>query len=183
MIIYIISEIVILNANSTRNNNRLKNIIEISSKYKIPLLILLTHSDSYCKDVKSSDEKNWKKICKDNINRNKELLLEFINETIGIKMQENDIIHTVLVEPDKIPDEEIIKKFPKKTKEKYDKADDKGKRDILEIFIDGMESNVNEIQYFIEQEIKIYGRQKLIEKIKEKLPFQYHSALNESNDI
>ena len=56
MIIYIISEIVVLNANSTRNNNRLKNIIEISSKYKIPLLILLTHSDSYCKDVKSSDE-------------------------------------------------------------------------------------------------------------------------------
>ena len=184
MIIYIISEIVVLNANSTRNNNRLKNIIEISSKYKIPLLILLTHSDSYCKDVKSSDEQNWKEICKDKINRNKELLLEFINEmTIGIKMQENDIIHTVLVEPDKIPDEEIIKKFPKKTKEKYDKANDETKRVILETFIEGMDFSDNEIQEFIEEEIKIYGRQKLIEKLKEKLPSQYHNALIESNDI
>jgi len=175
MIIYIISEIVVLNANSTRNNNRLKNIIEISSKYKIPLLILLTHSDSYCYEVKLSDEKNWEETCKDKINNNKKLLLEYINEIkIDIKMQENDIIHTVLVEPGKMTDEEIIKKFPKKTKEKYDKANDEIKRVILETFIEGMDFSGNEIQEFIEEEIKIYGRQKLIEKIKEKLPFQYH---------
>ena len=98
-------------------------------------------------------------------------------------MQENDIIHSVLAEPDKITDEEIIKKFTKKTKERYEKADDNGKRIILETFIDGIDSNVNEIQDFIEQEIKIYGQQKLIEKLKEKLPSQYHSALIDCNNI
>jgi len=184
MIIYIISESDELNADSTRNNERLKNILEICSKYKIPLLILLTHSDSYCKDVKSSDEEKWKEICKVKINNNKKLLLEYINEIKSdIKMQENDIIHSVLAEPDKITDEEIIKKFPKKIKEKYDKADDAGKRGILEIFIAGSNFNVNEIQDFIEQEIKIYGQQKLIEKLKENLPSQYHSALIDCNNI
>ena len=93
-------------------------------------------------------------------------------------MNENDIIHIVLVEPKKISEEEIIKKMPKKTREKYDKADEEGKKSILEIFIDGLESAEDEVKRFLDQEMDIYDQKKLIEKIKQNLPSQYHSAFN-----
>ena len=93
-------------------------------------------------------------------------------------MDENDIIHIVLVEPKKKSDEEIIKQMPKKTREKYDNADEDGKKSILEIFRDGIEAVEDEVENFFEKEMDIYDQKKLIEKIKQNLPSQYYSAFN-----
>ena len=49
MLIYIISEESSLDSASLRDNKKLKRILELRIKYKIPLFILLTNADTYCK--------------------------------------------------------------------------------------------------------------------------------------
>ena len=93
-------------------------------------------------------------------------------------MNEKDIIHIVLVEPKKISDEKIIKKMPKKIREKYDKADEEKKSIVLETFREGFESAEDEVKSFFEEEMDIYDSTKLINRLKQKLPSQYHSAFN-----
>ena len=189
MLFYIISEESTLASDSLGDNKKLENIIELKIKYKIPLFILLTNADNYCKKVRSQDDENWKQICKNSINNNKNNLLSYINKVIeknkidfktDLNEFTNDIIHTVLVEHKKITDDEAIKKMPKRTRDKYEKESDKEKQKyILETFIDGLEADENEIRDFFNKEgINILNKEKLIKKIKEKLPSQYHSVFN-----
>ena len=181
MLFYIISEESTLASDSLGDNKKLENIIELKINYKIPLFILLTNADNYCKKVRSQDDENWKQICKNSINNNKNNLLSYINKVIeknkiDFKTDLNEF--TVLVEHKKITDDEAIKKMPKRTRDKYEKESDKEKKkDILEPFIDGLEADENEIKdFFEEEEINILKPNELIEKIKEKLPSQYHTA-------
>ena len=74
LLIYIMNEESDLDADSLRKNEKLNILINLRTKYKIPLLILLTNSDTFCDKVKKSDE-NWRKICKEHINNNKINLL------------------------------------------------------------------------------------------------------------
>ena len=188
MLIYIISEESGLDSASLRDNKKLKRILELRIKYKIPLFILLTNADTYCKKVRSENDENWEEICKNTINNNKKNLLEFIKQQIeeyklDFKTDENevkeDIIHICLVEPNKITDEQALKKMPKRQREKYNKADEEKKKVIMESFISGLESEYNEIkEFFEEEEMNILNKVELIKKIKEKLPSQYHSAFN-----
>ena len=55
-------------------------MINLRLDYKIPLLILLTHSDNYCDKVKKTTEKNWKEICKNSFSQNKKNLLDYLNK-------------------------------------------------------------------------------------------------------
>ena len=188
MLIYIISEESSLDSASLRDNKKLKRILELRIKYKIPLFILLTNADTYCKKVRSENDENWEEICKNTINNNKKNLLEFIKQQIeeyklDFKTDENevkeDIIHICLVEPNKITDEQALKKMPKRQREKYNKADEEKKKVIMESFISGLESEYNDIkEFFEEEEMNIFNKSELIKKIKEKLPSQYHSAFN-----
>ena len=188
MLIYIISEESSLDSASLRDNKKLKRILELRIKYKIPLFILLTNADTYCKKVRSENDENWEEICKNTINNNKKNLLEFIKQQIeeyklDFKTDENevkeDIIHICLVEPNKITDEQALKKMPKRQREKYNKADEENKKVIMESFISGLESEYNDIkEFFEEEEMNIFNKSELIKKIKEKLPSQYHSAFN-----
>ena len=69
-------------------------------KYKLKLIILLTHSDTYCDKIKK--EKDWKNLCKISLDNNKINLLEFINELVTQKynsnfmMSENYVNHICL---------------------------------------------------------------------------------------
>ena len=54
MLIYLIDERSNLNAGVMRDNKKLKILIKLRLDYHIPLLILLTHSDNYCDEVKKS---------------------------------------------------------------------------------------------------------------------------------
>lgn len=184
MLVYVINEESTLDADSLRKNEKLKSLIELKLKYKFPFLILLSHSDTYCYKVKEN-EKEWEKICKVHINNNKKYLLEYINELIekeyksNFKMNENDIMHIVLVEPEKLSDEDLIKKLDPKIKERYDKArSEDEKKFILEIFHAGRSSTTNEVKDFLEKDMNILGSKELIKKIQENLPFQYHSVFN-----
>ena len=56
MLIYIIAERGVLNADDIRNNNKLITLLKLREEYKIPLLILLTHSDTYCDEAKKRFE-------------------------------------------------------------------------------------------------------------------------------
>ena len=59
----------------------------------------------------------------------------------------------------------------------YEKSDKATKDIILMSYYSGLNSNNNEVKDFLDDEIKILRQKGLIEKIKEKLPSQYHSAL------
>ena len=178
MLIYIIDERRGLDADSMEKNEKLKELINLRKNYKIPLLILLTHSDNYCDEIKKEGN-NWKETCKNTINDNKSNLLKYINDlTKDFPFEENDIIHTVLIEKKEMTEEEKVNNLDKKTREKYDKAGNaEMKNFILDIFYSGKNSNNNEVKEFLDNEIKIIRQKGLIEKIKEKLPNQYHSAL------
>ena len=192
MLIYLINEESVLDADSFRNNNKLTKLIEIKAKYKIPLLILLTHSDTYCEKVKNENEEEWQEICKEHLKGNKNNCLSHINGIIGtlsesnsssiLKMNENDIFHILLVENTKeLPEEEYIKKLKKNKKmfQKYEKANEEKKKEILENFIDTLQGE-NEVSEFLneEKELNVLDQKKLIEILKEKLPSQYHKAFN-----
>jgi len=191
MLFYIISEENTLASDSLEDNKNLGSIIELKIKKKFPLFIFLTHSDTYCKKVMGhiNENENWEQICKNNINKNKINFLSYIKKLIENKNLdyqidyqeiENNIIHVVLVEHKKITDDEAIKKMPKRTRDKYEKESDKEKQKyILETFIDGLEADENEIRDFFNKEgINILNKEKLIKKIKEKLPSQYHNVFN-----
>ena len=175
-----------LDADAISNNKKLETLLDLRLKYKIPLLILLTHSDNYCDEVKKT-EKDWEKICKIAFNKNKNDLLSYLNGLIetkfksDFKMNENDIMHIVLVESEKIDIEEIIKKMKPKTRERYEKANDERKKEMLEDIMDGMNLQENDVKYFLENEIHVLDQKQLIEKIKENIPSQYHNALNKIN--
>ena len=85
-------------------------------------------------------------------------------------------MHVVLIEREKISNEEIIKKFPKKVKEMYDKADEEKKLMILETFREGLNDG-DEIVDFLNEEMNVLDPNKLKLIIKENLPFKYHRVL------
>ena len=176
MLIYIIDERSVLDSNSIGNNEKLKTLLNLRRDYKIPLLILLTHSDNYCEEVKNR-ENEWKETCKKTINDNKNNLLKFINEN-NYNIGENDIMHIVLVEEKvEMTLEEKVKNLDDETREEYENSDEATRKIILRTFYRGKNSNNNEVKDFLDKEIKILRQKGLIEKIKEKLPSQYHSAL------
>ena len=176
MLIYIIDEKRGLDSDSIGNNEKLKTLLNLRRDYKIPLLILLTHSDNYCEEVKNR-ENEWKETCKNTINDNKNNLLKFINEN-NYNIGENDIMHIVLVEEKvEMTLEEKVKNLDDETREEYENSDEATRKIILRTFYRGKNSNNNEVKNFLDKEIKILRQKELIEKIKEKLPSQYHSAL------
>ena len=176
MLIYIIDERSVLDSDSIGNNEKLKTLLNLRRDYKIPLLILLTHSDNYCEEVKNR-ENEWKETCKNTINDNKNNLLKFINEN-NYNIGENDIMHIVLVEEKvEMTLEEKVKNLDDETREEYENSDEATRKIILRTFYRGKNSNNNEVKDFLDKEIKILRQKELIEKIKEKLPSQYHSAL------
>ena len=176
MLIYIIDERSVLGSDSIGNNEKLKTLLNLRRDYKIPLLILLTHSDNYCEEVKNR-ENEWKETCKKTINDNKSNLLKFIKEN-NYNIGENDIMHIVLVEEKvEMTLEEKVKNLDDETREDYENSDEATRKIILRIYYKGKNSNNNEVKNFLDKEIKILRQKELIEKIKEKLPSQYHSAL------
>lgn len=186
MLFYLMSEESLLDKNSIGNNEKLKDLIKLRTKSKIPLLILLTHSDTYCDKIKLENH-DWKEISKTGINNNKTILLNYVNEFIktemksDFKMEENDIIHIVLIESNQIPNEEIVNSLPNNLREQYDNGNDQTKQIIISAFGQGVMSTRNEINNFIRNEMKILGQKEFVQTIKEKLPSQYHSALIEIN--
>ena len=184
ILIYVIDERQQLDARALRKNKKLEEIINMRLKYKIPIIILLTHSDNYCEEVKKSNNNDWKNICKTNIINNKTNLLEYINEIekknqSDLKTEENDILHVVLVEPKtkKLTDEEIINLFDEETREEYDNANEEEKKTIIKFFGRGKKSTNNEVKDFLEKEIKVLGKKELAKILKEILPSQYFGAL------
>ena len=175
--------------NSLGNNKKLEEIIKLRMSYRIPLLILLTHYDTYCEKIRRT-ENEWQDICKEHKNINDQNLLNYIIKQIekigqgGINYKENNIIHTVLIEPKKISNEEALKKLNKnkRYKEKYERENDPEKKnEILEDYKSIIESEENEVyNFFIEENLNILSPKELVEKIKENLPSQYHGALNQN---
>ena len=165
-----------LDSDSIGKNENLKTLLNLTKDYKIPLIILLTHSDNYCEEIKKT-ERDWKEICIKTINDNKSNLLKFINDTMNnYNIGENDIMHIVLVEEKvEMTLEEKLKNLDEETREEYDKSDEATRKIILKAYY--RRSNNNEVKDFLDKEIKILRQKELIKKIKEKLPSQYHSAL------
>ena len=182
LLIYIIDEGISIDPDRLRHNIILNKLVNLRKKNKISLIILLTHFDNYCNEIKLfENENNWKLICKENIIKNKINILKYINEIENniksdIKIKEKDIMHVVLIEREKISNEEIIKKFPKKVKEMYDKADEEKKLMILETFREGLNDG-DEIVDFLNEEMNVLDPNKLKLIIKENLPFKYHRVL------
>ena len=176
MLIYIMDERRALDSDSIGNNENLKALLNLIKDYKIPLIILLTHSDNYCEEIKKT-ERDWKEICLKTINDNKSNLLKFINDPMNnYNIGENDIMHIVLVEEKvEMTLEEKLKNLDEETREEYDKSDEATRKIILKAYY--RRSNNNEVKDFLDKEIKILRQKELIKKIKEKLPSQYHSAL------
>ena len=170
-----------LDADSLKNNKKLESLIKLKLNYKIPLLILLTHSDNYCDEIKKT-EKNWKEICTKNIKRNKEDLLGHINnsiiKTIGIQdfeISRDNVLHVVLIQPQNAEEKVLIAMLDEEELIEYNKADEKGKQKILKPYRKAMNFQSNEVQSFLIG-INVLGKKELIEKLKEKIPVQYHST-------
>ena len=175
ILIYIIDERSVLDSNSIGNNEKLKTLLNLGKDYKIPLSILLTHSDNFCEEIKA--ESDLKEICKKTINDNKSNLLKFIKEN-NYNIGENDIMHIVLTEEKvEMTLEEKVKNLDDETREEYENSDEATRKIILRMYYKGKNSNNNEVKDFLDKEIKILRQKGLIEKIKEKLPSQYHNAL------
>lgn len=164
-----------------KNNKKLETLIDLKIKYKIPILILLTHFDNYCDEIKKT-EPDWKNICSESLAKNKEDLLDYINNVIikkrNLEFNEDDILHIVLVKPKLITDDDIIKTFDENLKKDYDNSNEEEKKKMLKIIKFGMNMKDNEVQDFL-KEMNIYGKKELIEKLKGKLPHQYHNAFAE----
>ena len=93
-------------------------------------------------------------------------------------MTKNDIIHISLAETNKITDEEIIKTFKGDLKKKYDNSSEKKKILLIEFAKAPFESKQNEDKEYTINKINAFDKIKLIEKIKENLPFHYHNVFN-----
>ena len=196
MFVYIISEESQLTSDSLRKNNNLEEIIKLKENYKIPLIILLTHFDDYCKKVIKTEE-NWKSTCKIHLDKNKKELIEYIKKIIGepkessSKSDEIKMMHIVFEqeqikdeEQEQIKDEEVIQKLSKEQLEVYEKEkDDEKKKDLLEFFKEGMDLDLkeDEVREFLEEEDmkNVLSTKDLIKKMRENLPTQYHNALKE----
>ena len=182
MFIYLIKEHSIFTSKSLENKI-LQELIKLRIKYKIQLLVLLTHGDTYCDTVKK-DDKNWKEICKKTLEDNKKKLLDYLNSEIkkydknNFQMQENDIRHICLVEPaaPEITEEEIIKDFDEEELEEYNSLDENGKKGYIKGIFNCKSKDQKEIKKFLKNEIKVLEQKELIEIIKKKLPVQYHIA-------
>lgn len=185
LLIYVMDERKELDADSMRNNNKLKALVKLRLDFKIPLLIVLTHFDNYCDEIKKT-ESNWKDTCFETLEKNKDNLLEYINNNLikevgqDSKFNGDDIIHTVLVEPKQITDSDIIATFKEDIKNDYNNADEKGKENILRYVKSGMNLKDNEVQAFL-KEMNIYGPKEMIRKLKEIFPYQYHNTFNPIN--
>ncbi len=177
-----------LDSNSLKDNKKLKLLIELRIKYKIPLIILLTHSDVYCTTVKNG-EKDWKIICQKHFEENKNELLNYINKLIkdnfkiDFKFDKEDIIHVVLVEITKeLSNEEVIEEFDEETKKEYEEAtDEEAKKDKIILFRRALQKGPKQVENFIKEKMHFLGQKELIEKIKERLPIQYHNSLVDCN--
>ena len=86
-------------------------------------------------------------------------------------------MHTVLIEKKEMTEEEKVNNLDSEAREDYNNASNEIKKIILKNYYRGKASNNNEVKEFLDNEIKIIRQKGLIEKIKEKLPHQYHSAL------
>ena len=176
LIIYILDERKILDANSLGNNKELTNLINLKKEYK-----LLTHCDDYCKGVKDTEE-NWKLICKDNLKKNEKNLIEHIQNNFKIKIGENNIIHVVLVDQIKMSDEEIINSLDPEDRDAYENANEEMKKTLIKFYRKGMDNPIKEVEQFIKNEeeigVKVRNKKELSEIIKEYLPFKYHNVLN-----
>ena len=93
-------------------------------------------------------------------------------------MTKNDIIHISLADTNKITDEEIIKTFKDDLKKKYDNSSEKNKILLIEFAKAPFESKQNEAKEYTINKINAFDKIKLIEKIKENLPFHYHNVFN-----
>ena len=166
-----------------KNNTKLETLIKLKLDYKIPLLILLTHFDNYCDEIKKT-EPDWKNICKESLEKNKEDLLNYIKKELikskDFEFNEDDILHIVLVKPKQITDDEIIKNLIGDAKKEYDNSNEEDKKKMLKILKLGLDMRDNEVQDFL-KEMEIYGQKELIERLKEKLPHEYHNAFLELN--
>ena len=190
MIFYIINEDKILDSDDMDNNDNLKYILHLKVKYKLPLIILLTHSDDFCNKTKNVD-KNWKEVCKSQFEKNENDLLNYLNNTIkkyGLeyKMEKDEIKHIVLVETKQkeITDEDVIKSFDENEKNDYEEEDKEGKEKMIKLLKRRMKREKykeDEVPKFI-KEFGVFGQKQLIEYIKKYLPSQYHSALIELNN-
>ena len=165
-------------------NKILLELIKLRIKYKIQLLVLLTHSDTYCKKVKDEDDNKWKETCKKKINNNKDNLLKYLNSEIkkdninNFPMQENDILHICLAEysDNELKDEDILKEFNEEDLEEYNNGDEKTKKILIKFYRKGKNSNKNGIKMFLENEMKILEQKELTREMKRRLPSQYHMA-------
>jgi len=184
IIFYILSEENTLDANSLRNNKKLEKIIEMRMKYKSKLIILLTHSDTYCDKIKK--EKEWKNLCKKSLNDNKNYLLKHMNQLVKEKyksdfiMNENDVFHISLDDYIEISDDEIINNFSDDKKAFFEQADQALQSMLLKFAKEGYKkNNQTESKDFTINELNVLDKNKLIEKLKEILPSQYHSVLTQ----
>ena len=184
IIFYILSEENTLDANSLRNNKKLEKIIEMRMKYKSKLIILLTHSDTYCDKIKKENE--WKNLCKKSLNDNKNNLLKHMNQLVTEKyksnfiMNENDVFHISLDDYIEISDDEIINNFSDDKKAFFEQADQALQSMLLKFAKEGYKkNNQTESKDFTINELNVLDKNKLIEKLKEILPSQYHSVLTQ----
>lgn len=181
MFVYMISELDTIDSRDMENNNNLKTILNLRVKYKIPMIILLTHSDIFCEKIKKQ-EKNWKEICKKNLFNNQKQLLKWINEKFAnAEIKENNIKHIILVSDEKIEitDEEIIKNFDEEQRADYEEENEKGKEKMIRNIKKTMMKKDNEIPEFLIKEIHILETKELIEEMKYYVPSQFHSSLME----
>ena len=182
IIFYILSEENTLDANSLGNNKKLEKIIEMRMKYKSKLIILLTHSDTYCDKIKKENE--WKNLCKKSLNDNKNYLLKHMNQLVTEKyksnfiMNENDVFHISLDDYIEISDDEIINNFSDDNKVLYQQGDIAFKTMLLKFAKGIYKKNQTESKDFTINKLNVLDKNKLIEKLKEILPSQYHSVFN-----
>ena len=153
MFIYLIKEDKEFTSKSLENK-LLQELIKLRIKYKIQILILLTHADTYCNIVKADGNEKWKETCKEKIEGNKKILLDYLNSEIkkydinNFQIQENDIRHICLVESENPKtDEEIIKGFDPNTLMMYNNAKSKEeKKMIIQIYSNISNSKNNDVK-------------------------------------
>jgi len=183
MFIYLIKEDSVFTLKSLENNILLE-LIKLRIKYKIQLLILLTHADTYCNLVKADGNEKWKETCKLNIEDNKKQLLDYLNSEIkkydinNFQLQKNDIRHICLVgSENKMTDEEIVKGFDSNTLIMYNNAKSEEEKNMIKkIFNNISNSKNNDVKEFLKNEIQVLEKNEIIEEIKKRIPAQYHKC-------
>ena len=94
-------------------------------------------------------------------------------------MNENDVFHISLDDYIKITDEEIIKNLNDIQKKFYEEANEVYKNMLIETIKEGLnKNNQNETKDYTINELKVLDKNKLIDKLKEILPSQYHVVFN-----